>query len=126
MKKFGCTAPFIKNQDHVCQNESIRVLKEVSNVYFEKLLHTNNCLKNCKYMSLVATERYSYESYETNRLMLRFDKYVEVIKSYVSYSGLELLAELGGYAGLFLGLSVFETHRIVEYLCYILYKLFKK
>ena len=41
-------------------------------------------------------------------LFLRFNKYVKISKARYSYGGLELLAELGGYVGLFLGISVFH------------------
>ena len=37
-----------------------------------------------------------------------FDKYVKTTKFYLDYTELELLAEFGGYVGLFLGISVFN------------------
>ena len=50
---------------------------------------------------------------------MNFDKYIKVTKAKYSYTELELLAELGGYVGLFLGLSVFDfrqvIHKILKY-----------
>ena len=45
---------------------------------------------------------------DPSSLFLRFNKYVKISKARYSYGGLELLAELGGYVGLFLGISVFH------------------
>ena len=45
---------------------------------------------------------------------LNFDKYVKVTKVKRSYTELELLAELGGYVGLFLGISVLHLSQAVD------------
>ena len=39
---------------------------------------------------------------------MKFNKYIEVINAEYSYTELELLAEFGGYVGLFLGMSLFH------------------
>ena len=41
-------------------------------------------------------------------LFLKFNKFIKISKARHSYGGLELLAEFGGYVGLFLGISVFH------------------
>ena len=41
-------------------------------------------------------------------IRLNFDKFIKITKARHSYTELELLAEIGGYVGLFLGLSVFD------------------
>ena len=52
-----------------------------------------------------------------------FDQYIRVTTSYVSYTGLELVAEVGGYVGLFLGLSVYHlSHAFNTFVQYILHK----
>ena len=141
LKKVGCTVPFLDNQDHICQNVSNEIMKEAYHLYDEIVFHANSCIKNCKSMRLMVTERSSQNEAKTmpskgsprqkptiqssSLLSLHFDKYVKVTTSHVAYEGLELLAELGGYVGLFLGFSVFEIHKIVEYVCNILSEIFK-
>ena len=44
----------------------------------------------------------------SSSIFLKFKKFIKVSKARYSYGGLELLAELGGYVGLFLGISVFH------------------
>ena len=41
-------------------------------------------------------------------IFLNFKKFIKISKARYSYGGLELLAEFGGYVGLFLGISVFH------------------
>ena len=41
-----------------------------------------------------------------------FKQYIKVTKAYYSYTELELIAEFGGYVGLFLGISVLDINWI--------------
>ncbi len=45
---------------------------------------------------------------------LRFDELIRVTKAHFSYTKLELVAELGGYVGLFLGISVLHLTSAFE------------
>ena len=62
-------------------------------------------------MNRIRTTEYKGKESNDSSIWLGFDKYIKVIKSKYSYTGLELLAELGGYVGLFLGLSVFDLFK---------------
>ena len=46
------------------------------------------------------------EYYLQGNLTIDFHQYVKVSKSYWEYDAIELIAEVGGYVGLFLGVSV--------------------
>ena len=67
-------------------------------------------------MTQIKTTEYqdktSYDSDEFESIWLMFDKYIKVTTSTYGYTELELLAELGGYVGLFLGLSVFDLRLV--------------
>ena len=54
----------------------------------------------------------NYDSNDSGEVWLRFDEYIKVTTSTHGYTELELLAELGGYVGLFLGLSVFDLRLV--------------
>ena len=45
---------------------------------------------------------------------LNFGKYIKKTKAKYSYTELELLAEFGGYVGLFLGISVFHLSEVID------------
>ena len=49
-------------------------------------------------------------------LEMQFPKYIRVSSSYYSYTILELLAEVGGYFGLFLGVSIIQISGLMEIL----------
>ena len=89
-------------------------------------MYNNSCLKNCQTIRFISTGIYNEKDDigEYNHLTLAFEKYVKVTSSYVAYSGLELLAELGGYVGLFLGISVFQFHEVIEAICTFLARKF--
>ena len=50
----------------------------------------------------------SKTSLSTNVLILKFNKFIKFTKAKHVYDELSLLAEIGGYIGLFLGVSVFH------------------
>ena len=43
---------------------------------------------------------------------MSFHQYIKVTEAYYSYTELELIAEFGGYVGLFLGISVFDINQV--------------
>ena len=45
-----------------------------------------------------------------------FEEIINVTKGYYLYSGLSMIAEIGGYVGLFLGVSVNHITTLMEYL----------
>ena len=106
MERIGCTTPFGLELDNICteKNKSLE-----ANDFFDDILLNMEEVEECPYpchflMNRINKDKRSNDS----SIWLGFDKYIKVIKSNYSYTGLELLAELGGYVGLFLGLSVFD------------------
>ena len=51
---------------------------------------------------------------QNKQVTFNFDKFIKVTHAYLAYTELELLAELGGYVGLFLGYSVFHLSEVIE------------
>ena len=56
-------------------------------------------------------------------LFLKFNKFIKISKARYSYGGLELLAEFGGYVGLFLGVSVFHLSQAFEKIVQVIFSL---
>ena len=54
-------------------------------------------------------------------LFLKFNKFIKISKARHSYGGLELLAEFGGYVGLFLGVSVFHLSQAFEKIVQVIF-----
>ena len=62
------------------------------------------CPKPCQFLSIRLSENTLSLTEESN-IVFKFEQYLRVTTSTIAYGGLELLAELGGYVGLFLGIS---------------------
>ena len=115
MKTIGCTTPFGLELDNICteQNKSVEAVK-----LFLKISANGKEVDDCPYpchflrTGITNMEYKDKTSHDNGRIWLAFDKYIKVTTSNYSYTGLELLAELGGYVGLFLGLSVFDLRHV--------------
>ena len=116
MKIIGCTSPFGRNLNNICTdgNKSIEAM-QLYNTLISERFSTKNCLYPCQFLQI--------EFKPNNKLPgkglalsgkasteLQFDKFIKVSTSYYAYTELELLAEFGGYVGLFLGVSIFHLN----------------
>ena len=83
----------------------------------------DNCLNPCTNLKVRLDKVEFGKLVGATRAKFMFDQYIRVTTSYVSYTGLELVAEVGGYVGLFLGLSVYHlSHAFNTFLHYMLHK----
>ena len=53
---------------------------------------------------------------KSSRVKLHFQSRVKVVKSYYAYSGLTVIAEIGGYIGLFLGVSINQIPHLILFI----------
>ena len=112
MDKIGCTTPFGLELDNICtdQNKSLEALE----IFWDCLWNQkkSRCLYPCNFLkNKITTTKYRDET-SADKIMLTFDEYIKVTTSNYGYTELELLAELGGYVGLFLGISVFDLRLV--------------
>ena len=111
MEKHGCTTPFSNYQENIC-TENITGKQALE--HFEDLSderkYIEQCLNPCEHMKLSAT----YLAARGNRtdFSMNFYQYIKVAEASYSYTELELVAEIGGYVGLFLGVSVIDINQI--------------
>ena len=112
MERFGCTTPFGSNTDpgNICteKEKGIQALK-----LFKDMMHSpiKNCSYPCKFLRVLVTPAKSRDSKDLKHqgeIKMAFNKFIRVTNAEYSYTELELLAEFGGYVGLFLGMSVFH------------------
>ena len=73
--------------------------------------HVDNCHSPCSFVSSKATKTYDYKGDKT--LIISFKENIQVIEAYYLYSSLSMIAEVGGYVGLFLGISVNQVSGLV-------------
>ena len=115
MKKFGCTSPFghfgyLNNicTDNVTGKQAFDMFEELD----DDRLYIPECPYPCDFLKLTAIPKKLRGDGEKD-LHISFGQYIKVTESYFSYTGLELIAEFGGYVGLFLGVSVFHINQVI-------------
>ena len=117
MNKIGCTTPFGPIIDYICTNqtkgmEAMELYKRLVSPYHQ----IQACPYPCKFIKseiLPIRERCEKCNVTTWTNMV-FDKFIKVTVAKYTYTELELLAEFGGYVGLFLGVSVFQLCQAVS------------
>ena len=113
MDEIGCTTPFVVNLDHICKDlNNSKKARELYHRLHQKTHKIKDCLYPCKFIKIAVTPYKTRSDKNTTRL--KFDKFIKVTKAAYSYTELELLAEFGGYVGLFLGFSVFQVSHVVD------------
>ena len=121
LQEIGCTVPFFKNKDHIC-NDTEKAEKALE---FYKLMVNKQdfkeCLKPCHYLKayLILSQ---HVDQDFRRVVLKFgDDGIQMTSAYEAYGELSLFADIGGYVGMFLGLSFSQLSDLSNY---ILSKLF--
>ena len=104
IKLYGCIPPSLGNYGlTTCKDGSKYSMREVSNLI--------DCPKSCaKYTMRVRSEYiWNFEvAIENPSIKILFNELITVSHEDYSYIWLNLVAEVGGYVGLFLGLSMFQ------------------
>ena len=91
-----------------------------SSIYADSAKLADICKRSCLevYASFGSRDNFKNgieesEYYLQGNLTLDFHQYVKVSKAYWEYDGIELIAEVGGYVGLFLGVSVNQVRFLI-------------
>ena len=120
-RQLGCTTPFTEFKDNICKNQSIGL--KAQDLLWEYDQSTN---KSCKFPCKILVIRYSKEGEKADKkpepvngkevaiLHLKFEDMVKKIQGYYLYSFLSLIAEIGGYVGLFLGVSINQITNLFD------------
>ena len=118
---FGCTTPFGITKDNICKGNP-----DAKNAFFlYKRFQTDyldmkniSCPEPCSYMRIKIIKTSEREGHGS--LVLHFNKKVQEIVAYYSYDDLSFIAEIGGYIGLFLGASFYQTADLFQFVTEVL------
>ena len=118
MTKLGCTTPFGPNKSGICtdSNLSAKALK-LYDLYLNK--PDTVCPELCNFLEVSLRTQLSIKSNEEDKSGTSYMKFslkntIKVTNSQFLYNGLTLMAEIGGYVGLFLGISVVHVNDMVR------------
>ena len=114
MKLHNCTHPFEFNTSKICQDKNTMKLAEIM---YSKMVNsgedmTNKCPDPCTFFKLNLIQK-GILGWKPGFHII-FPKRIQVAESYFLYNGLTILAEIGGYVGLFLGFSIYNAMDIIE------------
>ena len=130
MTEFGCTTPWGTNKDHICTNATLgKAAHELYRYYFDSKMGSleknatiaETCPKSCTIMKFQNEElidakptQKDIDGKRSASLHLKFEETITVTEDQYYYIWLNLVAEVGGYMGLFLGYSVYQITDLVE------------
>ena len=111
LQKFNCTTPFGLDKSSICEDPGVGM--QAPDLYKKyEFNYQGSCLEPCYYLRLkimqmkyVRDDHFWTKDFE---VMFDFEEKVKKSTSYYRYTFLSLVAEIGGYVGLFLGLSVYQ------------------
>ena len=119
MKNIGCTSPWTINKSQICSNQ-LKAIKatELYDWYFNH--GSTKCPEPCTFTRVRASITHSTTNQsniiQQNRIYINLDDKVGLYESFFVYSGLSLIAEIGGYVGLFLGVSLNQFYKVYEFI----------
>ena len=111
MEKFNCTLPFLQNKCHICNEQhSVTMVQP----FAKNLTKGSRCENPCSYIKAAGIPIQQRKS-DYNLLLFFFPESIRVHKAYYAYDELSLIAEIGGYVGLFLGWSFYQVIDVIEF-----------
>ena len=115
---YGCTTPFGIDKTNICANQTTaqQVLKMYKNIWYK---NNTACKVPCKRYSInpikLKDQNNTHEPYGYTKVRLYLDDGVVMSEEIFLYSILTMIAEVGGYVGLFLGVSVYQLAELSHY-----------
>ena len=135
MDKVGCTNQFLLDKSQICTDpeDAKKAWKIFNQFRHNQTLVESLCPRSCQYQN-INLARYNEDTYvysffgddSSKTLEVTFQKYVKLSVARPAYTFLELIAEVGGYVGLFLGVSINQLFNLLSNLSIVLYSIIQK
>ena len=126
LDKVGCTTPYGPEKDQICNHKddgssAIKVYASKGMTAWDESNSTKECLNPCSTFTF-ATKSFKKEisgkfnKFNNSIVNIFFDKkFFKVTEEYYIYTGINLIAEIGGYVGLFLGISINQVIYLMDF-----------
>ena len=129
LEEVGCTSPYHTNKSAICTDPLKG--KFAHQIYISHILNqsfaSRVCPKTCQFQVISFDNYVEKTSFFLNKMLqLKFEEFIKVSVSSPSYTFLTLIAEVGGYVGLFLGVSINQTFDLLSNFGMLLYSIFRK
>ena len=108
MTAYGCITPYGPTNQSIC--EGTEKTEKTKELYFEYFFNSNHTCKDPCKMTLI--HYYNVQKHEkvfnSKIIKINFPKHVKVFTTFSTNTLISLIAEIGGYVGLFLGFSIMD------------------
>ena len=111
MEEVNCTWPFVKNKNHICTDKDSAI--EAMEIGIDERRRPK-CPNPCNYIKVITIP--ISKNRNVNFLKFFLPDSIKVHKAYYAYDEVSLIAEIGGYVGLFLGSSVYQITDLLDWL----------
>ena len=114
LNKVGCTTPFSQDKSNICTQPADAMKAQLlQDKYLYKEPLENECPRSCTNLKSQITSDTTIND-GTGYSRINLPEHIQVYESYYTYDGLSMVAEIGGYVGLFLGISVNQIGLLFE------------
>ena len=116
LKEVGCTTPFSLDKSNICTQpaNAMKAKKIFEQYLYQHSLLENTCPQSCIHLKSQITDVTTFPGIIWPGSRINFPENVQVYESYYTYDGLSMVAEIGGYVGLFLGISVNQVGMLLQ------------
>ena len=120
LDKVGCTPPSGLNKSQICKKVEDGDIVSSMDWHYRNGETNYGCYNPCSIFSFatIKSTEYDDKKYCNGKALVKmyFPRYVKVFERSYTYSKLSLIAEVGGYVGLFLGISINQVTHLVDFL----------
>ena len=131
IKQIRCTTPYGPQKNQICKNKDDSFAAQkfytknlpgtsiFKNMAWQSSNTTKQCYNPCKIFTFMTR---SFEKYKKSRtksyssVLIYFEENIKVTRDYYIYTKINLIAEIGGYVGLFLGVSVNQLTNLIDFI----------
>ena len=124
IQKINCTWPFSSNKSKICVDKNdAKIAYDIGMAYYRR--KPEMCLDPCNYLQVTSYVTGKFDS-QLPQISFKFPENVRITLGYYSYQRINLIAEIGGYVGLFLGISVIQVTNLVDKICHWIFDCAKR